>query len=493
VAQMIPIKPELKPPANKEEAARKRNFNDLIDLTAHSENEDMVPMPKRQNLGSIYSYDSPTPVLEDSMDVDGASTPTSNFPVAASLPPQPSHPASTTDTHRPQSLHVQDLRTRNLVQALDKKKALRRSGYNIKTIARDVLLACGRHPDERQLNGHLEVLKINLSPQVTNEVDLSTLRWDLIDPGQPPKGYYRDKMQAVAEDADDEDESEDEVENARARAPSQASGSGVTPAAASAAQASALPPTNPFKPHKRRGRPPRHSYPDTGPVHTPVRSTTSTGTSMSSSAPRPPSSAGSVGYSAFRAATQYGPDGQPLPKKKGRPVGWRKHIHGSAAAQARPGANGHTGLVADQNRFAPSQPSALRNVRTGNGDTIMVDSSSPSAPSRAPRYQSFKCRWQNCKADLHNLETLKKHVQKVHCKQTLRRTFECLWHNCGSEVTKADPATGTTEERHQPFSFAEERQWREHLEIRHFGPLSWELGDGPASGLSGKPIHASHR
>jgi hypothetical protein len=480
VAQMIPIKPELKPPANKEEAARKRTFNDLIDLTAHSEDDDILPVPKKQNAG--------TP-LTDNMDLGRGSTPVTNFPVAATLPSQPSHPAETTDIHRAQPFQFQDLRTRNLVQPLDKKKALRRSAYNIKTIARDVLLACGRHPEERQLNGHLEILK-QVFPQITNESDLSTLRWDIIDPGQPPKGYYRDKTEALADDADDEDESDDLGEaRERARAPSQGSGGTLA-----AAQASALPPTNPFK-IKRRGRPPRHSYPfadgtnaGTTAVHTPVRSTSSTrgsmsGGSMSPSVPRPPASAGSVGYSAFRAATQYGPDGQPLPKKKGRPVGWRKHIHGSAATLAKTG--GQT-----NDRFTPAQPSSLRNVRNGEPDTILIDStSSPSAPTKVPRYQSFKCKWQNCKADLHNLETLKKHVHKVHCKQTLRRTFECLWQGCGREVTTFDPTTGTQRGHHQPSSFSEERAWRDHLELRHFGPLSWELGDGPSSGLSGNPIY----
>jgi hypothetical protein len=115
----------------------------------------------------------------------------------------------------------------------------------------------------------------------------------------------------------------------------------------------------------------------------------------------------------------------------------------------------------------------------------MIRSSSPaSVNNNAPKYQSFKCKWQNCKADLHNLETLKKHVHKMHLKKTLRGTLECMWGDCGREVASVNTITNTRVERHAPFSFTEEAKWKEHLELRHFGPLSWELGDGPASGVS---------
>ena len=57
VAEMMPIKPELRKPANKEEAARKRNLSDLVDLTQLSEDEDMGPPPKRMNTGVMHIPD----------------------------------------------------------------------------------------------------------------------------------------------------------------------------------------------------------------------------------------------------------------------------------------------------------------------------------------------------------------------------------------------------------------------------------------------------
>jgi hypothetical protein len=461
VTEMVPITPELKQPANKEEAARKRNISDLIDMTLLSDDEDMGPPPKRLNSDSMYSYASSHPHIEDAMVVDSEPV-VNNFPIASVPPRSVPEPA-------PGLRHV------TVADPLDKKNALRRNNYNPATIARDVLLACGRHPSERQLNQHLDVLRANLP--VGYDSDLSTIKWDILDPGKPPPGYFKDSVQALTKDADDEDDSEDEDREARLRAQSNAIGAeGGVPA-----RVQALPEAiNPFK-QKKRGRPPRHSFSndtnDTAPV-TPKRSPSVA--NMSASAPRP--SAPSVGYTAFKSATELGPDGKPLPKKRGRPVGWRKAIHGSASAWSKPNAIGHTG---PHDKHQPSQPSSLRHVNTGTQEPIRIHSRSPSVANRVPRYQSYKCKWQSCSADLHNLDTLKKHVFKVHRKETLGNTLECLWDDCGKEVTNFDPNTNTRIEKHTPHSFDLESNWRGHIQQNHFDPLSWELGDGPASGLSG--------
>ncbi|KAF9696011.1 hypothetical protein EKO04_005777 [Ascochyta lentis] len=464
VAEMIPIRPELKPPANKEEAARKRNLSDLIDLTQLDEEDDIGPPLKRPNPNSTYTNSSPFSPFDNA--VGTGTAPINNFPTAT-VPALQSNESSKT-----MPMPASELRYRAIVEPLDKKKALRRNTYNPATIARDVLLACGRHPYERQLNQHLDVLKVNL-PNISNDSDLSTIKWSLIDPGNPPPGYFKDGVQALTEDADDEDDSEGEDRDRaeRRRLSSQA-------ISGESAMVQALPEaTNPFIKQKRRGRPPRHSLPNTTTLPTtPNRQTSSP--NMSASAPRPSAAAAGVGYSAFRSATEYGPDGKPLPKKKGRPVGWRKAIHGSSAAQSRPAMNGHTG------KYEPQQPSTLRNVRTGGDEPILISSRSPSVADRVPQYQAFKCKWQNCKAELHNLETLKRHVFKVHRKETLRNMLECLWDGCGTEVTDVDPMTNMSLERHTPHAFESENAWRGHLQQNHFDPLAWEQGDGPAGGLS---------
>jgi hypothetical protein len=473
VAEMVHIKPELRKPANKEEAARKRNLSDLVDLTQLSDEEDMGPPPKRLNSDAMYAFGSPHPHLQDAMIVDEEPQ-TPNFPIA-NVPSHPAAPAPVSQLIQPPS----ELRHTSYVEPLDKRNALRRNNYNPATIARDVLLACGRHPSERQLNQHLDSLRMTL-PQISFESDLSTIKWDLIDPGRPPPGYFREGVQALTEDADDEDDSDNE--EPRPRVPSNAIGSEGGAQAAAQALPEAI---NPFKQKRRVGRPPRHSFPagvGTGPS-TPERSASPSTSAMSSSAPRPSSAAAGIGYQAFRTATEYGPDGKPLPKKKGRPVGWRKAIHGSAAAQART-PNSYTNALS---KHQPSQPSSLRNLDTGGGnEPIRIDSCESSVANHVTQYQSYKCKWQNCKADLHNLDTLKKHIFKMHRKETLRNTLECLWDDCGKKVTNHDAMTNMRIERHEPHSFNHESDWRGHIEQDHLRPLSWDLGDGPASGLSGK-------
>jgi hypothetical protein len=470
VAEMIPIKRGSNLPTNKEEAARKRNFDDLIDLTQLPEDDDLDPPAKRVNTGPMYSFASPAPTVRDTMDIDNDSS--ANFPIAARNIPQPIQES------RPPPIH--DLRYKHIVDPLDRKKALRRNNYNIKTIARDVLLACGRHPETRQLNQHLELLRTTLPHQVTHDSDLSTLRWDLIDPGRPPPGYFKDSVQGLAEDADDEDSEDEESRHPPHQSSTQGSRKGTAQE-----KVQALPEAiNPFK-QKRRGRPPRQSLP-TNSTTTPHRPSPA---DMSASAPRLTAATAGVGYAAFRSATEYDAEGKPLPKKKGRPVGWRKNIHGSSAAQARPSTNGHTGPLP----FHPGQPSTLRHVKTREDEPIRIDSRSPSGLNKASRYQSYKCNWQNCNAELHNLETLKKHVHKVHGKENRSGALECFWADCPTKAASHDPITNVKILRQEPKSFYSTVDWQDHLEETHFSPLSWKLGDGPASGLSGRSRYLSKR
>ncbi|EUC46435.1 hypothetical protein COCMIDRAFT_92857 [Bipolaris oryzae ATCC 44560] len=432
VAEMMPIKPELRKPANKEEAARKRNLSELVDLTQLSEDEDMGPPPKRMDTGVMHISDP-----QDTTDGDKQpSTSIPNGPPQSFMQQLPALPNS--------------LRYTTYVKPLDRNKALRRNTYNPATIARDVLIACGRHPSQRNLNQHLDQLRTSL-PHVTMESDLSTIRWDLIDPGNPPPDYFKERVEDLTQDADKEDSGDDE--RPPPRSPSNAIGGG---GGAQVKDQALLEAINPFIKKKRRGRPPRNSLPDTTePVKQPA---------PMSSSDRPASGASGVGYSAFRSATQYNPDGTPIPKKKGRPVGWRKAIHGSAATQAQTTSKKDTGLL---NKHQPPQPSSLGNVRTDDA-AIRIDSRSPSVVDRV--FQSYKCRWLNCKAELHNMDTLKKHVFKVHRKETVGNTLNCLWDGCGKDT--------------HPPSFDLESNWRSHVQQVHFDPLLWELGDGPASGLS---------
>ncbi|KAF2496264.1 hypothetical protein BU16DRAFT_459943 [Lophium mytilinum] len=463
VAQMVPKKesPRVTPrpaPASKEEAARKRDFSEFVDLTALSDEDDLPPVKKskaEQNFPRQSLAGSAPPSARDTH------APSPNFGPFPMVPSQPLQGTTTPPTKDP--------RFTNIVQPINKKKALRRSAYDIKTIARDVLLATGRHPHMRALNAHLEVLKSSFA-EVDNTSDLSTLRWDIIDPGEPPIGYLQNSLfTQEQEDADDEDDSDDEQSRAQARpqvAVQQMVGVGGGGGMSSFSATPSFSSLMKEAPKKRgRGRPPRASYPVTS-------RPSGFGDSESSPRTKPPPTnraAGGTGYAALR---EHNEDGTPV-KKRGRPVGWRKAIHGSAEAQGREVTRG---------------PSGLRNVSTAGADSTTTKASkgpkSANKMKTQPNYQVFKCKWQLCTAELHNLETLRKHVEKIHGKAAAHGGFDCLWENCGKDITFYNKRTGDSEQQHQYFDFDNISKWREHLELQHFSPLAWTMGDGPPSGLS---------
>ena len=76
---------------------------------------------------------------------------------------------------------------KDIVQPIHKRRdAVRRSKYNSDTIARDVLLAVGSHPSMDPLNAHLDIIRKRFRA-VNLQSNLSTFRWDLVDPKREPE------------------------------------------------------------------------------------------------------------------------------------------------------------------------------------------------------------------------------------------------------------------------------------------------------------------
>ncbi|WZH48134.1 uncharacterized protein QYS62_009300 [Fusarium acuminatum] len=72
----------------------------------------------------------------------------------------------------------------------------------------------------------------------------------------------------------------------------------------------------------------------------------------------------------------------------------------------------------------------------------------------------FLCEWRDCKAELHNLDTLRRHVYIVH-----GESVRCLWGKCGHREDSAE--------------FEDDEGFKEHVEEAHLVPFSWHVGDGP--------------
>lgn len=169
--------------------AKKRTFAEIIDLTQHvsdeddqHENVDSDPSVKLRNGNNATKFQNPHPLRseinsvpvtdEDNMDL-------SKFKYA---------------------LSQRDLlQSETIIRPMNKRNdALRRDSYNAKTIARDILVASGKHPTMASLNYHLEILRKKFR-HVDNNSDLTTFKWDLVDPGEPTK-----TTDDVTNDADDE-------------------------------------------------------------------------------------------------------------------------------------------------------------------------------------------------------------------------------------------------------------------------------------------------
>ncbi|EFQ97081.1 hypothetical protein MGYG_00124 [Nannizzia gypsea CBS 118893] len=208
-------------PNSKEAMARKQTFAEIVDLSQAFSDEDEsgpedeeIDQPNQVIVGADDPMDtSPDVPMEDnipSIPVQPNTTetlaqnPLTDREVVPAAQPQPTRSREpslatqptaeepvNTAKHKehngiPQTTGIEDLRRFNgIIKPINKAKALKRSYYDPRTIARDILIAAGRHPTERPLNHHLLKLKEKFQ-FIDYTSDLETFRWDLVDPGGPP-------------------------------------------------------------------------------------------------------------------------------------------------------------------------------------------------------------------------------------------------------------------------------------------------------------------
>ncbi|GAB7361724.1 hypothetical protein MBLNU230_g1771t1 [Neophaeotheca triangularis] len=547
-----PPSPPPRPPANKEEAARKRTFGDLVDLTMGDSDEEAPPKKIPQTAANMASTGRPVAHQQAQVDrtwssgIDKAFAPILHGDTKGLQPGRgPIHPSgpsvhrvgsaqasleeqrrlagipdhlkfvttATSETppakmsQRPkgpslETVQKERIKGKLLVEPIMRDRVARRSTYDHRTIARDVLLATGRHPDMRGLNGHLSTMQKMLGEQggmfdSGNRADLATIRWDVLDPDPPKPAAIQSReikhkgakpaeesiVPAVNDATLDGEDADDEGDFV---VPSPKALSRQQPAKdmshAPKAQAQAPPSTFPLgltkagKPRKRPGRKPRaHLAANT--INASVKGRTSPSVRVNSTprqtrdhstpASAPANASASVmapsgtpvGYAQFR---QLDADGNAV-KKKGRPVGWRKDVHSRQAAGLTPAQPGGHGPAS----------SGPRSKRTSTNKEASVPE---------PHYEIYNCEWQGCEAELHNLDVLKKHVLKVHGKPSEEDVFECLWTDCHhstKHINRQGKASSTS-----PASFKDVSEWLKHIDRAHLLAVAWKLGDGPRGGLS---------
>ena len=450
-----------KPPADKEESARKRTFDDLVDLTADESDDGQPPSKIRRPSGgtngvhapqqSSSSYSNMTaPSLGASALVPAPSyRPREHVPVPELMLMQATKADFNRDTQQtqpfpqpakpsgplPEWLQRARLEGKMLVEPIKRDRVARKSRYDSTTIARDVLLATGRHPDMGPLNNHLIPMSKLLTSHGadadasgSSKCDLATIKWDVIDP-EPSVKSVSVRSEAATENghlrANRIHHSVFDRRNSSGQTTQNMNRKPNPPLAESAGLGVSGLPTSRL--------PSRHQ-------RTAVGTNTSNITGID---PNANMSFSSTGYAAFK--NQLGPDGQ---AKKERPFGSRKNVHSREA----PG-------------LAPA-------TKPGPSHQMQSSLPAPEPQLKSPQWQGpkFACKWEKCKSELMNLQTLENHIDKAHGISIDGNIYECRWGQC----QLANKGTRK--------AFLDGETWMEHVNREHLRAVAWANGDGPMGG-----------
>lgn len=461
----------------KAELARKQSFGDIIDLTAASDDEELeIARAKAQQEAEELANATANEKQQVQDRMVGNIVPNS----VARILPSANEPAMST----------------KVVEQMKRQDALQRSAYNSQTIARDILIATGKHPSMAPLNEHLAGLRTHFR-NVDFTSDLSTFKWDVVDPGGPDPN-----------DADDEDDPAQPHTNSPQAPPPVAGPGGIVETSAVTA------------PVPRRGRKPKIMVGDQHVRQRPVpesgqRSFSNNGRAGSLSRVGADESTGTgtapatntqnsmqdlsrldagvaegEGALSFASAvgTNLGQSNTPS-VRRGRPPGSsrkKKNEQGEVEVAIRPslGANRASPLPTPRgsslrNEVTPSSPSIAVMVPSPSADPSLYKpqsqrsrprKSSPSSRQQStPKYAVYHCHWRNCPAKLHNLDTLKRHALK-HSNEYKPGPFPCLWEGCSIRSNEESSGDAT---------FGDLHLWEQHMNSKHFSIVANKLGDGP--------------
>ncbi len=571
-------------PSIKEEMARKRSFNDIVDLTQTlSDEDDFQPSPKILRFERPQAGDSTasTPIATKFPDMAASSTSPNNKLLKNAATNLKSDRSSSANAkgkidifkynYEPTTLsstlsissNLEYLRSADVIRSMNRRDALRRSSYNPRTICRDILVSSGKHPTMTSLNSHLEILRRNFD-SVDNNSDLSTFKWNLIDSESDSISAFK----SIDDDLEMNDADNDEVQlraspvtrpaihRRRVTMTTTANGNNVATSNAAVIE----PAKGIFSIREGKKRRDRASDTQTRPIDVDAseshpfningsflkksrrlkdldlsRQSAGAGASTnynhlrSDEADQAISIEGtsSIRHSRSSASDKrsfFTPIGnttrmQPLDAESGSESKRRECPPGSKDKTLRKNAASSIADVSIRTRpessvvnTTPVRPSVLRQIMTpADGIAVVIESSRKpkddekksesefkprkrrkvSPPSRhpsSPNHKVYKCEWKRCHSKLHNLETLRRHVQ-LHRERYSAEPFPCLWVGCGSSKVFKGQEKGKKSES-QTLEFPTEAAWNKHMDGKHLEKYAWELGDGPSTHPSGKPLNS---
>lgn len=184
-----------------------------------------------------------------------------------------------------------------------------------------------------------------------------------------------------------------------------------------------------------------------------------------------------------------------------RLLGSSRHFAGSASSAAI--------IIEDSRSATPNRmevdsvhvPKRRRTAATNAISTYRSTRSVKDAVNTAsmgsPAFRKFQCMWTGCKAVLHNIDNLKRHVTKAHrARDPEYPDYVCKWENCYRFPTSAEieatnknmpgrrpPITEGKDVVHR--GFPNEAELQKHLD-GHIDNVRKSFGYGPAVLLSGE-------
>src|SRR3569833_458293 len=150
----------------------------------------------------------------------------------------------------------------------------------------------------------------------------------------------------------------------------------------------------------------------------------------------------------------------PPTPKRGRPMGSRIKPHSSSGGR-RPGSGAKPAGARPDRHKEKEAPSYVLKRKRGRPPKAARPSPHLIFTHLDPHFIAFECAWAGCRAELHNMETLRRHVRVVH-----GASEECRWGPCGASPDSNRPR------------FRTQADLANHMESRHLVPYQWHMGDG---------------
>lgn len=331
--------------------------------------------------------------------------------------------------------------------------------YDPQSIAKSILLATNSHPTEKGLNFHLR--RLRRYEAVNDSSDLSTFRWDLVDPkpvagsqqatnGQqflamPPTGPNNGYQQLPIHSSQLRHGTFPANVNAIPSRPNEQRQ--VSSNGSSTVISSAIPSRDGMDSRLSKLGDGHVPLPNTtGPIQPPKQSSTAStsrdgwpsdpGVSYYSS-PRPKTTSTSKIAVEIRSPAFQSVATSTAPKKRGRPI---KSTEASLSVQPVPKKRGRP--FRDPEAAAAATAKKARVAAGGlpkkRGRPFKIPHDMDDIPLRDPKFLVFKCEWSGCSAELHNIEVLRLHLVTAHGKKIHSSALSCLWSRCGrSSIEKS--------------------------------------------------------